>query len=94
LLPRVSFVKEAVCSCGNKVRLSKEDGEVIAAKAGLAQATNKDTIREVRHRFRAWRAALKQRGESDSDDAGAALVCNYVYSRPSTFRGGTCTYHT
>ena len=67
-LPRAESKKEEECTCGHKVRLDSRDCEVIAASAGIARANNRQTVREVRHRFRLWRRQLKLRGDSDGDD--------------------------
>lgn len=39
-----------------------------SASAGIARANNRETVREVRHRFRLWRRQLKLRGESDGEE--------------------------
>ena len=67
-LPRAEFKKEEECTCGHKVRLNNRDCEIIAASAGIARENNRETVREVRHRFRLWRRQLKLRGESDGEE--------------------------
>ena len=50
--------------CGSTAATAR----LIAASAGIARANNRQTVREVRHRFRLWRRQLKLRGDSDGDD--------------------------
>ena len=57
---------------------------MIAAKAGIA---GDDVVREVRHRFRAWRVAMRRRGESDSDSEGEGAPAAAAAAAPAAVGG-------